>query len=449
MNHLSLFSGIGGIDLAAEWAGFHSVAMVEKDKYCQQVLRKNFPEAELYGDILEFDGTKYENRIDLISAGFPCQPFSLAGSRKGAADERALWPEVVRVLREVKPTWFLGENVPGLLTSGTQYKGEYFNYICNSLSEMGYRVGWCLYGAKDIGAVHRRNRVFIVAYSEGDGRNNRGNHRGEGCICTGFNGVIHENSKNRGDGRGEPTCNINAEPDVAYSCDAGLERQGQRGAIAHCSIAYSDLLRRGEYANQKREQSGCWRETQCLASGYDSSLQSDVAYSTSEPSNGGGLGEQLCSESQAQEFGGGDSKGYATYSKHVRCENIQEEGLERQDHQERKEGREVELEGSGLREYVSHTEGEPRPQTDPCTCADGSERDARKDVGSRHWQPISGGNWREWDTTPIVYETRAEPRVRRANDGIPHRVDRLKCLGNAVVPQQVFPILEEIARQIK
>lgn len=334
MNHLSLFSGIGGIDLAAEWAGFHSVAMVEKDNYCQQVLRKNFPEAELYGDILEFDGTKYENRIDLISAGFPCQPFSLAGSRKGAADERALWPEVVRILREVKPTWFLGENVPGLLTSG-QYKGEYFNYICNSLSEMGYRVGWCLYGAKDVGAVHRRNRTFIIAYS------------------------------------------------------------------------------------------------------------------TSEPSDGGGLGEQLCPKSQAQEFRGGNSKGYAAYSEHVRREDIQEKGLERQDHQERKEGRSVELEGSGLREYVCHSEGEPRLQNNSTTCSIGSQRYSREDFGGRHWQPISGGNWREWDTCPILYETRAEPRVRGKNDGIPHRVDRLKCLGNAVVPQQVFPILEEIARQMK
>ena len=394
MNHLSLFSGIGGIDLAAEWAGFHSVAMVEKDNYCQQVLRKNFPEAELYGDILEFDGTKYENRIDLISAGFPCQPFSLAGSRKGAADERALWPEVVRILREVKPTWFLGENVPGLLTSGTQYKGEYFNYICHSLSEMGYRVGWCMYGAKDIGAVHRRNRVFIVAYSG----------------------------------------------------DARLERQGERGAVAHCSVAYSDGLRHSKHSNQEGEQFGDGREAQRRVEGYDS---------------------RVCGRD-------------APYSKHVRCENIQEEGLERQDHQERKEGREKQSPGGGLRvnapdsesdangrdlqsglrsesttriaeptKYVSHPEGEPRPQTDSCTCTDGSERDARKDFGGRHWQPISGGNWREWDTTPIVYETRAEPRVRRANDGIPNRVDRLKCLGNAVVPQQVFPILEEIARQMK
>ncbi len=127
----------------------------------------------------------------------------------------------------------------------------------NDLVQMGYRVGWACYGAKDVGAVHRRERVFIVA-----------------------------NSK-------------------------------------------------------------------------------------SKSSNGGGLAKQLCPESQAQEFGG------------------------------------------------------------------------------RTWQRISGGNWREWDTCPIVYETRSEPRVRRANDGLPHRVDRLKCLGNAVVPQQVFPILEEIARQIK
>jgi DNA (cytosine-5)-methyltransferase 1 len=352
MNHLSLFSGIGGIDLAAEWTGFHSVAMVEKDIYCQQVLRKNFPEAELYGDILEFDGTKYENRIDLISAGFPCQPFSLAGSRKGAADERALWPEVVRVLREVNPTWFLGENVPGLLTSG-QYRGEYFNYICHSLSEMGYRVGWCLYGAKDVGAVHRRNRVFIVAYSDGIGRNLRECNFRERSVQTDGFGQNHQEIYGKWD-----------------------ERNG-RASADHVNVR-------------------------------------DVAY-----------------------------------SEHVRCQDIQEKKLERQDNEERKEGREVELEGSGLRVNAPDSSNQPRPQTNSSSDSVREERNSWDNASRSHWFPISGGNWREWDTTPIVYETRVEPRVRRANDGIPNRVDRLKCLGNAVVPQQVFPILEEIARQIK
>jgi DNA (cytosine-5)-methyltransferase 1 len=329
MKHLSLFSGIGGIDLAAEWAGFESAIMVERDPYCQQVLKKNFPTTQIFDDVTTFNGLELRGTIDLISAGFPCQPHSLAGKRKASGDERDLWGEVVRILGEVQPRWFLGENVPGLLSSES---GRFFGRVVNDLDKMGYRMGWGMYGAKDVGAVHRRNRVFIVAYSQ------------------------------------------------------------------------------------------------------------------SKSSNGGGLAEQLCSESQASESRSDDCEGDATYSQYIRRIGLQEEELRGQDDQERQEGREVKLEGGGLREYVGYSESQPRLQTDSPTCSIGSERDARQDFGGRHWQPISGGNWREWETCPIVYETRSESRVRRANDGVPNRVDRLKALGNAVVPQQIYPILEEMAR---
>ena len=364
MKHLSLFSGIGGIDLAAEWAGFESAIMVERDPYCQQVLKKNFPTTQIFDDVTTFNGLELRGTIDLISAGFPCQPHSLAGKRKASGDERDLWGEVVRIVGEVQPRWFLGENVPGLLSSES---GRFFGRVVNDLVQMGYRVGWACYGAKDVGAVHRRNRVFIIAYSD------------------------------------------------CFKLNVGQTRQ---------SLS----------SGKEQEQ-------------FDRSyIKHDAIYSEGKSSNGGGLGEQLCSESQAQEFGGGDSKGYATYSEHVRCENIQEEGLERQDHQERKEGREKQSPGGGLRVNASDSNNEPRPQADSPTCTVREERNSWDNASRSHWFPIPGGNWREWDTTPIVYETRTEPRVRRANDGLPNRVDRLKCLGNAVVPQQVFPILEEMAR---
>jgi DNA (cytosine-5)-methyltransferase 1 len=364
MKHLSLFSGIGGIDLAAEWAGFESSIMVERDKFCQRLLKQNFPDAELFDDVTTFNGLDYRGDITLLSAGFPCQPHSLAGKRKASGDERDLWGEVVRILGEVQPRWFLGENVPGLLSSES---GRFFGRVVNDLAKMGYRVGWGVYGAKDVGAVHRRNRVFIVAYSN------------------------------------------------CFKLNVGQTRQPLP-------------------SGKKQEQPN------------RSYLKRNAPDSQSKSSNGGGLAEQLRPESQAQESGGGDSKGYASNSKHVRCQDIQEKGLERQDNEERETGREVKLEGGGLREYVGHSESQPRLQTDSPTCSIGSERDARQDFGGRHWQPISGGNWREWDTCPIVYETRSESRVRRANDGLSHRVDRLKCLGNAVVPQQIYPILEEMAR---
>jgi DNA (cytosine-5)-methyltransferase 1 len=266
--------------------------MVERDPYCQQVLRKNFPTTQIFDDVTTFNGLELRGEIDLISAGFPCQPHSLAGKRKASADERDLWGEVVRIVGEVQPRWFLGENVPGLLSSES---GRFFGRVVNDLVQMGYRVGWACYVAKDIGAVHRRNRIFIIAYSE-----------------------------------------------------------------------------------------------------------------------------------------------------HVRRQELQEEGLERQDNEEREEGRSVKLEGSGLRVNAPNSKGKSSNGGGLAKqlCPESQSQES----GSRTWKRISGGNWREWDTCPIVYETRSEPRVRRANDGVSYRVDRLKCLGNAVVPQQIYPILEEMQR---
>jgi len=163
MTHLSFFSGIGGIDIAAEWAGFKTVQFVERDQFCQKVLAKNFPGVPIHDDVTTFDGSKFNGQLDLVSAGFPCQPHSLAGKRKASGDERDLWGEVVRVLGESQPTWFLGENVAGLFSSES---GHFFGRICNDLALLGYRVGWGSWKASDVGACHQRRRVFIVAYSE-------------------------------------------------------------------------------------------------------------------------------------------------------------------------------------------------------------------------------------------------------------------------------------------
>jgi DNA (cytosine-5)-methyltransferase 1 len=108
--HGSLFSGIGGFDLAAEWAGFENIFQVEIDPFCQKVLQKNFPKTQKYGDIKKFDGTKFRGKIDIISGGFPCQPFSCAGKRKGTEDDRHLWPEMLRIIDEIKPL----ERIKGL-----------------------------------------------------------------------------------------------------------------------------------------------------------------------------------------------------------------------------------------------------------------------------------------------------------------------------------------------
>lgn len=118
MRHLDLFSGIGGFALAARWMGWETVQFVELDKFCQRVLEKNFPGVPIHGDIKTFDGTRFRGAVDIVTGGFPCQPFSTAGKRKGKADDRYLWPEMLRVIGEARPTFVVGENVAGIISMG-------------------------------------------------------------------------------------------------------------------------------------------------------------------------------------------------------------------------------------------------------------------------------------------------------------------------------------------
>jgi len=170
----------GGIDLSAEWAGFTTVGQCEIDDYATKVLEKNFPGAERWRDIRDVTVESFRERtginageLTLLSGGLPCQPetnevrLCLAGKRKASADERDLWGEFARIIREIRPLWVVAENVPALLTSES---GRYFGRILRDLDEMGYNVGWCCYPAAWVGAIHRRNRLFIIAYSNGERR---------------------------------------------------------------------------------------------------------------------------------------------------------------------------------------------------------------------------------------------------------------------------------------
>lgn len=168
MNHLSLFSGIGGIDLAAEWAGMKTVAFCEREPFPQKVLKKHWPDVPIYDDVktltrarLIEDGIIGDGRtIDIISAGYPCQPFSNAGERKGQDDDRHLWPEVKRLLEEIGPRWFVGENVAGHVTLG-------LDDVLSDLGNIGYTAQPVVIPAAAVGASHRRDRVFILANPNG------------------------------------------------------------------------------------------------------------------------------------------------------------------------------------------------------------------------------------------------------------------------------------------
>ncbi len=162
VKHGSLFSGIGGFDLAAEWMGWENIFNCEWEEFPRKVLKHHFPNAKQYGDIKEFNASTYAGRIDILTGGFPCQPYSTAGKRKGKEDERHLWPEMLRVIRECSPRYIVGENVRGLVNWNG---GMVFEEVCADLEAHGYSVQPFILPACAVNAPHRRDRVWFVAYS--------------------------------------------------------------------------------------------------------------------------------------------------------------------------------------------------------------------------------------------------------------------------------------------
>lgn len=161
--HASLFSGIGGFDLAAEWMNWINAFHCEWNEFGQKVLKYYWPNAISYGDITKTDFSIWRGRIDILTGGFPCQPYSLAGQRKGKDDERHLWPEMLRAIREIAPRYIVGENVYGL----TNWNGGLvFNEVQTDLESEGYEVQPVILPACAVGAPHRRERVWFVAYSD-------------------------------------------------------------------------------------------------------------------------------------------------------------------------------------------------------------------------------------------------------------------------------------------
>jgi len=179
MNELSLFSGAGGGLLGTKLLGWRHIGYVENDDYCQRVLAQRIKdglldEAPIYGDIKTFNlhhAGRYRGVCDVITAGFPCQPFSNAGKQRGADDERNMWPATIECIRLVRPRYALLENVPGLIASG------YFEVVLRDLHESRYDVRWRCLSASEMGAPHKRDRVWIVAHDHRQG--------GEGLVEAG------------------------------------------------------------------------------------------------------------------------------------------------------------------------------------------------------------------------------------------------------------------------
>ena len=326
----SLFSGIGGIDLGLERAGMTIRWQVEKDDWCRRVLSKHWPDVPKYEDITTLTGHELE-RVDVLAGGFPCQPASVAGTRKGNEDvERWLWPHFGKLIRVLRPQIVLVENVPGLFTVNG---GAAFGEIIGSLASMRYDCEWDVISAADVGAPHLRKRVWIVAHADRAGL--QAIHEG-GLVSD--EKRKHTRSITRRTNE-QPWFDCNGE--VAYADSEGLE--GVRG---------------------KRSDAG--REN---TSGYAGSGSVAVA-------------DTGCESERPDSFGS-DSERF-----HGEAEGV--------------------------------------------WSATGDRSSGGCKAPRRVFDAEIGGEWEP------------EPNIRRVSHGVPKRVDRLRGLGNAVVPQ----IVEWIGQRI-
>lgn len=340
--HLDLFSGLGGFSLAFESAGFKTIGFSEVDPYASAILKKHWPEVPNFGDVRTIPTESLVGRVDVITGGFPCQPFSVAGKRRGKDDERHLWPAMLRVIDAIRPDWVCGENVPGIV-------GMVLADILSDLEATGYQCAPFIIPACAVGAPHIRDRIWIIAHATG-----------ERC---------GEARQLRRDESAERITSGSEARDLADSKGDGLQpgRNGERAESQHAESIVS-----GE----------------------------DVAHTNKIERNGSGRTWHRRSESSD------------------RSQSLADAASEQA---ERDNARGFQQEPARNGEVVSDASSAGREEFDaPCLAARQGHDTRRIVEGRTHWSTDAG--------------------ILRVADGIPNRVQRIKCLGNSIVPQlaQIF-----------
>lgn len=385
MRHGSLFTGIGGFDLAAQWMGWQNVFHCENNPFCQQVLKKRFPKSIGYDDIKNTDFSIWRGIIDILTGGFPCQPYSVAGEQKGTEDSRHLWPEMLRAAKQIQPRWIVGENVPGIINWS---KGMVFEQIQADLEAAGFEVfPPVILPACGLDAPHRRERVWFIAHRNGDGC--LGDHKLEGLNSKEFRERLEERyvlNPLHGDG------------DVA---DSG-RLTGDRGTV--------DESRSSE---RYRDDGGREEET-------DISQRRGTSDTTSDA-----IGERLKGE-RKQPIRGAKGKFIRSLptGDAPNADSINGGGRTRGSN-----GKKI---GNGSKKIIADPYGSERPE--------GRLSSSGPEEAERHTGLLDarGYEYGTWDNFPT------QSPLCGGDDGISNRVDRLKSLGNAIVPEVAYQIFQII-----
>ena len=442
----------GGLDLAAEWAGFTTVGQCEWADYPTKVLEKHWPGVERWRDIRTLTKENFYERtrlhtVDVISGGFPCQPFSVAGKQKGKRDDRYLWPEMLRVIRELAPSWVVGENVPGILRIAGKT-------VCEDLEREGYAVAVFNYEAAAVGAKHRRERVFFVGERTTMENTSHGRCKQQGILPKQQRGTEPFSA---GKGCSEWASSSMPE-DVADTNRNGAQRdksehwQGRRVeqgsedvANTRCSLRQGGIVR-GTDENEVGEGNANIAKRPSSPSKLDVA-DTDNHKPKQQKRNHEDWGATQEPRSSVRARAGCGNKGRYT------AKRIQDDGG-----------------NTGiLHEVLADTDntgnGTPTSRID----GNGQEISGQRQQPFPQWAELSeDGSFRgqDIDRTRIKSERqfesglgmladglsywlgeylRVEPDIPRVATGVKNRVDQLKCYGNAVVPQQAYPIFRAIA----
>lgn len=424
MRHGSLFSGIGGFDCAASWVGWENSFHTEIDPFCRIILKHHFPNETTYTEIRNTDFTPWRNRIDVLSGGFPCPPFSQAGKRKGTADDRYLWPEMFRAIREIQPRWVVAENVLGIVNWN---EGLVFEQVHLDLEAAGYSVQTFVLPACGINAPHQRYRTWFVA------------HRNDDQLCAGLQLDQWDRQTSFTDG----------STDVSY-----IYRNGactQTGSAGEPCPEPGGVCRAGRFGTSRDDNRRGSRTDPAATTGTGIPAENGPRTAADSCVRGyerrnEGSGEEIPEKERIYGNGAASRSGIQRTAADSQSGRFQRRFAE----SGRPDGNEAErthlldgIEGSGVQQPVADAEPQPR-QNERTEGGNMGKADCRQQAAGFEYGDLSK-DWLDFPTqSPVCSRDDGFPIPM---DGITFprwRKEAIKAYGNAIIPQLAYRIFRVI-----